>query len=170
MEHLKYPIGYCNESWQSKSKETLIRCIQDFPGRVEAIVNQRSHADLRKTYRPGGWTAAQVVHHCADSHMQAYARMKLAMTEDNPTIKAYYEDRWAQLPDANDTELKPSLQLLAGLHSRWVRLFNSLGETDWGKTFFHPESNRSYDMKSMAAQYAWHGEHHLAHLHLALNH
>ncbi len=167
MEHLKYPIGHCDETWAQKSKQELIKLIKDFPTKVKHLVESHPDTVLLNTYRPDGWTAAQVIHHCADSHMQAYARMKLALTEDHPTIKSYFEDRWAMLPDASNIEVEPSISLLLGLHHRWGQLFENLDHIGWSRTFFHPESQRSFDMKSMAAQYAWHGAHHFAHLQLA---
>ena len=122
-----------------------------------------SEQQLDTPYRPGGWTARQVVHHLADSHMNSCVRFRLALTEDSPTIKPYDEVSWASLPDASTMPVEPSLILLEGLHSRWVRLLESMSETDFLREFHHPESG-VVRLEQNLAHYAWHGKHHVAHI------
>ena len=130
---------------------------------MRAALKGLSDKQLNTPYRDGGWTVRQVVHHVPDSHMNAYVRFKLAMTEDSPTIKPYLEDRWAQLPDTESTRVDVSLALLESLHERWLQLLRSLKEEDWKRTFKHPElGERRLDQT--AALYAWHGRHHVAHV------
>jgi hypothetical protein len=114
-------------------------------------------------YRPGGWTVRQVVHHLPDSHLNSYVRFKLALTEEGPTIKPYYEDRWAELEDARHAPLNISLTLLESLHRRWVMLLRSLAEKDFARTFLHPELGVMSLEKNLSL-YAWHGRHHVAHI------
>ncbi len=119
---------------------------------------------LNTPYRPDGWTVKQVVHHVVDSHMNSYIRFKWALTEDNPTIKAYFEERWAELPDSAETPVAISLNMLEALHYRFVILLKSLTAEDWDRTFVHPEHNQSFTLKMTVALYAWHSKHHLAHI------
>jgi uncharacterized damage-inducible protein DinB len=118
---------------------------------------------LDTPYRSGGWTVRQVVHHVPDSHLNSYVRFKLALTEDNPTIKPYEEGRWAELSDSNSTPVEVSLTLLESLHDRWVRLLRSLTPEQWKRTFRHPELGEMTLEKTLAL-YAWHGKHHVAHI------
>ena len=135
---------------------------------MKDLVEPLSEEDLNKPYRPDGWTVRQVVHHVFDSHINAFIRFKWTLTEDNPTIKAYHEDRWATLADYEQTPVVVSLHSLAGLHFRWSILMRSLSEAELKRTFFHPESKKSYSLDSMVGMYAWHGKHHLEHIKLAL--
>jgi hypothetical protein len=107
------------------------------------------------------------VHHCADSHLNAFIRFKLALTENGPTVKPYFEDRWATLPDM-DLPLAPSLNIVAGVHARWAALLEAFGPRDWERTFVHPEHGKSFQLQEVLGLYAWHGRHHLAHIGLAL--
>jgi len=115
-------------------------------------------------YREGGWTLRQVVHHCADSHMNAFCRFKLAMTEEKPVIKPYEEARWAALADSKNLPVDASLAILKGLHERWTVLMKSLREAERHRTFIHPEHGREISLQETIGLYAWHGEHHLAHI------
>ena len=170
MDHLKYPIGKFEkpavisaaqlQSWRQE--------IETLPALMTALVAPLSEEDLNKTYRPGGWTIRQVVHHVFDSHINAYIRFKWTLTEDNPTIKAYHEDRWAELADYTNTPVEVSLRLLEGLHHRWSVLLRSLSEEDLQRMFFHPESKQSYRLDEMVGMYAWHGKHHLGHVRLVI--
>ena len=123
-----------------------------------------TEAQFDTPYREGGWTIRQVVHHLPDSHLNAYLRFKLALTEDNPTIKPYDGARWAELPDTAGTAVGVSLVLLESLHRRWVVLLKAMTEPDWSRTYFHPDQNKSLALGNVLAMYAWHGKHHLAHV------
>jgi uncharacterized damage-inducible protein DinB len=130
---------------------------------LRAAVRGLSETQLDTEYRPGGWTVRQVVHHMPDSHLNSYVRFKLALTEDEPTIKPYAEDRWAELADSKATPVEVSLTLLDSLHDRWVRLLRPLGEEEWKRTFRHP-SLGPMTLEKTLALYAWHGRHHVAHI------
>jgi hypothetical protein len=166
IDKLKYPIGKFQNPDQIDQMqiEHWIKILEEFPEKLSAEVKNLSEADFGKQYRPNGWTIRQVVNHCADSHMNSFIRFKLALTEDTPTIKPYFEDRWAELPDTEDFPIYSSLQLLAGLHARWVYLLRSLTYEDWNKEFKHPETGRLISLRTNLGIYAWHCEHHLAHV------
>lgn len=123
-----------------------------------------SDAQLDTPYRPEGWTIRQVVHHCADSHMNAIIRLKLALTEEKPVIKPYFEDRWAELVDGKSLPIEPSLKILEGVHKRWVLLLENLTASQFQRTFVHPELGTEFSLAVATANYAWHCEHHLAHI------
>jgi len=125
-----------------------------------------SEVQLDTAYRPGGWTVRQVVHHCADSHMNSFIRFKLALTEENPTIKPYHEDKWAEMADAKNLPIEPSLKILEGLHDRWAILIKSLSDQDLQKTFYHPANQKTITLATTIALYAWHSRHHLEHVKL----
>jgi hypothetical protein len=130
---------------------------------LRAALNGLSEPQLDAPYRAGGWTVRQVVHHVPDSHLNAYVRFKLALTEYEPTIKPYAEDRWAELADTKSTPIEVSLVLLESLHDRWVRLLRSLSGEDWRRQFRHPELG-VVPLEKNVALYAWHGKHHVAHV------
>jgi hypothetical protein len=165
-EHLQYPIGQFSMP-ESITKEIVSHWIDDiasFPERLRIAVSGLSDEQLEHTYRPGGWTIRQVIHHCADSHMNSFIRFKLALTEDQPTIKPYYEDRWAELPDTNHMSVDSSLKILEGLHLRWTVLLSALTERDYARTFYHPENKKTIRLDENIGIYAWHSNHHLAHV------
>jgi len=164
MADLQYPIGRFSfpDSSTAEQRQTWIQEISRAPRELRAAVWSLPPQQLDTPYRPGGWTARQVVHHVPDSHMNAFIRFKLALTEDQPTIKPYDEARWALLPDAR-LPIEPSLDLLEALHARWVGLLNSMSERDFQRTFVHPESG-PWRLDQYLAQYAWHGRHHVAHI------
>ena len=166
MEDPRYPIGrFTFEGKVSpQSRECWIGEIAAAPGALRAAVTELTPAQLDTAYRDGGWTVRQVVHHLPDSHLNAYTRMKLALTEDEPVIKPYDEARWAELADVQATPIETSLTLLECLHRRWVLLLRSLGSKELSRCFRHPEHNRSIDLDEMLAMYAWHGRHHVAHI------
>lgn len=172
LEQLKYPIGQfnCPEVITDDILHSWISEIQHFPEYVMAITNTLSKEKLQLRYRPYGWNIKQVVHHCADSHMNAFIRFKFALTEENPTIKPYPEDLWAELIDGNEDDVTYSLLILKGLHHKWHLLLLNMNEKDWEKTYYHPESKQSFSLKSVAGLYAWHCKHHLAHIKQALLH
>src|SRR5437867_11283922 len=161
----RYPIGKFNWSGSSTVEERsrFIDEIAAVPQLMRGAAAGLNSSQLNTPYRDGGWTVRQVVHHVPDSHMNAYVRYKLALTEDEPTIKPYAEDRWAQLADSKSTPIEVSLALLDSLHTRWVRLLRSLEPTDWKKNFRHPELGLVSLEKNLGI-YAWHGKHHVAHV------
>ena len=151
----------------SESERTAsIAKIEATPAALRAAVVGMSDAQLDSTYREGSWTLRQVVHHLADSHVNSYTRFRLALTEEHPTIKPYDENKWAALEDARAMPVEVSLKLLEALHSRWVALLRSLKPADYDRTIDHPE-NGTMTIDQLLAMYAWHGEHHVAHIKLA---
>lgn len=167
---LRYPIGhYIKPNQATKEQiETWIETIETFPNTVTSLVDPKDKKSLNFTYRPGGWDVKRLVHHCADSHMNAFIRFKLALTEDVPAIKPYFEDRWANLPDSSEADVTDSLNILNGLHSRWGVLLRSMNDTDMNRELFHPEHDKKFSLWGMLGMYAWHCNHHLAHIKLAL--
>lgn len=166
VEQLQYPIGKFNQP-ETITEDTLAIWISDiasFPDRLKKEVNPLTNEQLDTPYRPGGWTIRQVVHHCADSHINSYIRFKLTLTEDKPTIKPYWEDRWAERIDSKIMPVDHSINLLVGLHSRWVGLLNSLTKQELDKTFIHPEHEKEIALNEYIGFYAWHCNHHLAHI------
>lgn len=164
MPDLQYPIGQFSlpGSTTARERRTWIQEIARAPQDLRGAVSGLSEEQLDTPYRPGGWTVRQVVHHVPESHMNAFVRFKLALTEDLPTIKPYDETRWAMLAD-NALPVAPSLDLLEALHVRWVRLLESLSDADFERRFLHPESG-PWRLDQYLAQYAWHGRHHIAHI------
>ncbi len=162
----KYPIGRFDRKDRLTSQEraAFIAQIAETPARMREAVKALDDRRLDTPYRAGGWTARQVVHHVPDSHLNAYIRFKLALTEDNPTIRPYDEARWAELQDSRDTPVETSLALLDNLHDRWVRLIRSMSETDFARTLQHPEHEGPMTLDTLIAMYAWHGRHHVAHV------
>jgi uncharacterized damage-inducible protein DinB len=162
----RFPIGKFKYSGPLSEEERagMIREIESTPGKLRAAVAGLSDEQLDSPYREGGWTVRQVVHHLPDSHMNAYVRFKLALTEDGPMIKPYIEDRWAELSDNQSTPLNVSLDLLGPLHARWVYLLRSMKEDDWKRGFRHPEYDKLVPLEKNLAIYAWHGKHHVAHI------
>ena len=165
MNDLRYPIG--KFSYQGPLSEDQIRAFIDdiavTPANLRKAVQGLSDSQLDTPYRPGGWTVRQVVHHVPDSHLNSYVRFKLALTEDEPTIKPYAEDRWAELADSASTPIAVSLNLLESLHDRWVRLLGSLSNVEWRRTFRHPELG-AMTLEKTLALYSWHGKHHVMHI------
>jgi len=161
----RYPIGKYTPPQEATPvlREQAISAIAEAPGKLRAAVKGLNEAQLNTPYREGGWTVRQVVHHVPDSHMNAYVRFRLALTEQEPTIKPYEEARWADLADARSGPIDVSLALLDSLHDRWVRLLHSLKIDDFRRTFRHPEQGvRTVDW--LLFLYAWHGRHHTAHV------
>ena len=165
MIDLQYPIG--KFSFQAPlTEDDRQKCLDDIshaPANLRAAVSGLSEEQLDTPYRPAGWSVRQVVHHVPDSHMNAYVRFKLALTEEEPTIKPYAEDRWAVLADTRTTPIEVSLMLLESLHTRWMRLLGSLAAADWKRTFRHPDLG-VMNLEKTLALYAWHGRHHVAHI------
>jgi uncharacterized damage-inducible protein DinB len=164
MEDPRYPIGPFRFDGRANAelREHWIGEIAAAPGALRAAVAGLSPKQLDTSYREHGWTVRQVVHHLPDSHLNAYTRIKLALTEDEPVIKPYDEGRWAELPDVRATPVETSLTLLDCLHRRWVLLLRELRAEDFGRRFRHPEHRRSIGLDEVVAMYAWHGRHHVA--------
>ena len=166
MEDLQYPIGrYERPSrFTPAARATWIAEIATMPRALAEAVDGLTAAQLDTPYRPGGWTVRQVVHHLADSHVNAYVRTRLALTEEAPTIKPYDEKRWAELDDARSGPIGPSLALIRAMHERWVALLASLDEATLQRLFHHPELPQPLSVEEVLAMYAWHGKHHAAHI------
>lgn len=163
---LRYPVGRFDFDGPLGEADypKLIAAIAATPGALTSAVAGLSRDQLETRYRPGGWTVKQVVHHLPDSHTNAYTRFKLALTEDEPTIKTYDEAAWAELPDSQKVPVEVSLDLLDALHVRWVTLLRSMDAADFRRGLRHPEHGRVLTLAQMLAMYAWHGRHHVAHI------
>jgi len=162
---LSYPIGKFDfaKPVAPEERPQLIAEIEAAPAGLREAVRGLSEEQLDTPYRPGGWTVRQVVHHVADSHMNSYIRFRLALTEEEPAVRAYDQGTWAELPDARTGPVEPSLALLAALHTRWVALLRTLSEADFGRRFRHSELG-PVRLDTSLALYAWHGRHHAAHI------
>ena len=165
MEDLRYPIGkYVPQPFSAEQLSKWIIDIKYLPNHLEnAVLNLDEH-QLQTPYRPEGWTVHQLVHHVADSHMNAYIRFKLGLTEMNPVIKPYDEAKWAKLNDTKNLPINISLTLLFALHTRWVTVLESIKEEEWNRTVFHPEQNKEITLWHLLGMYAWHSLHHTAHV------
>ena len=170
IEHLKYPIGkfqFDPDSAEENLKEAIEQ-IKLLPENLNKALRNLNESQINTPYRPGGWTVRQVVHHIADSHMNALIRFKLALTEDNPTIKPYDEAAWAKMSDY-ELAVNPSLDLIRIIHFKWVVLLEKMELSDFHKTYYHPENKRQQSLLEVALMYSWHSQHHLAHIqHLAI--
>jgi len=166
LEQLKYPIGQfeCPNNISSQHIESWISILEHFPNRLENLVKDLTDIQLDTTYRPGGWTIRQVVHHLSDSHHHSYTRFKWALTEDKPIIKAYYEDRWAELIDSKVAPIKMSLNHLKAIHFKLVYILKKLSQEDLQKCFVHPETNNEVKLNFNVGNYAWHSNHHYTHI------
>lgn len=166
LEKLKFPIGKFVKpaTITGDVLEKWIDTISTFPERLTKEVRNLADNHLDTPYRPGGWTIRQVVHHCADSHMNSLTRLKLALTEDQPTIKPYLEDRWAELADSKSMPIGPSLKMIEGIHERWVVVLRNSTDELYQRTFIHPEHGKALTLVENVGLYAWHCNHHLAHI------
>lgn len=165
MSDPRFPIGEFSLIGEI-NHETLrgfVDIIANAPAEFRSAIRGLTQSQLDTPYRDGGWTIRQVIHHMADSHMNSYVRYKLALTEDNPTIKPYAEDKWAELADGKTADIEVSLRLLENIHERWVMLLHALSDAQWKRTFNHPERG-TVALDVTAALYAWHCKHHLAHI------
>jgi uncharacterized damage-inducible protein DinB len=160
----RYPIGRFTHEGEitPAQRQQWIQDIADLPERAREAVKGLNEEQLSLPYREGGWMLRQVIHHMADSHMNSVIRFKLALTEDTPTIRPYYEERWAELSDSRDLNIEFSLQLLDALHCRWAALLSSFSEDDYAKQFYHPVSKETMRLDQCLGLYAWHGKHHVA--------
>ena len=166
LEQLKYPIGQfiMPQIFDEKQAKIWIAEIEDLPEQIKRATENLSDEELDQTYRPEGWTLRQVVHHIPYSHMNAYIRFKQAMTEDIPTIRPYYEERWAETEEARNGDIQISVVLLTGLHQRWVAFLKTLKIQDYQRKYIHPAQGKELTLANMLGMYAWHGKHHLAHI------
>ena len=163
---LKYPIGKFEKPVEITPEilEKWIGEIEEFPIKLQAEIDGLNEEQLDTVYRPGGWTLRQVVHHCADSHLNAFMRLKLTLTEDIPTIKPYEEALWAELPDGKLISPSVSIGILTGIHIRWVYLVRSISKENFNRKYIHPADGQSVSLQEFLGMYAWHGNHHLAHI------
>ncbi|MEI8278715.1 MAG: putative metal-dependent hydrolase [Bacteroidota bacterium] len=166
LEQLKYPIGRFQrpEQYSSQTIQKAIAIIEAVPSWLDVCIENLDRVHLETPYRPDGWTIEQVVHHMADSHINAYVRLKLALTEDGPVINPYNENLWAQLPDVKNVPVNVSVTLLHALHRRWVSILNNMQPSDWERTYYHPDQQRYVPLWEMTELYAWHGRHHVEHI------
>ncbi len=165
LDELRFPIGRFKrrEALTPQDRSAALQTLSQLPDSLREAIEDLSDEQLDTPYREGGWTVRQLVHHLADSHLNSYARMRLALTEDWPAITPYKESLWAELPDARRGPIAPSLDLLRGLHTRWVALLASLDEPAWKRGYVHPENGRQ-TLEQGLALYDWHSRHHLAHV------
>ena len=161
----RYPIGkYEQVGYSEQQKATWLADIRHLPDALENAILNLDEKQLQTPYREGGWTVHQLVHHVADSHMNAYIRFKLGYTEENPTIRPYDEKLWAPLADSENLPVNISITLLFALHKRWYEFLKSFKEEDWQKTVYHPEYKKQFTLWQLLGLYAWHGRHHTAHI------
>ncbi|EPR66885.1 YfiT family bacillithiol transferase [Cyclobacterium qasimii] len=166
IQKLKFPIGEYipNKNPSSDLIALWISEIEDFPARVQDLTRNISVEKLNWRYRPGGWKVKQVIHHCSDSHMNSLIRFKLTLTENHPTIKPYFEDKWAELIDSQDNDISYSLKLLNGLHEKWGVLLRSLSNEQMSLEYTHPVHGEKFNLAETIGNYAWHCNHHLGHI------
>lgn len=166
LQQLRYPIGKFQvpQSITTDRVKQWIETIAAAPQQIKEAVENLNDKQLDTPYRPGGWTVRQLVHHIADSHTNSYIRFKWTLTEDNPTIKAYDEKLWAELPEAKSAPVEISLLMLEAIHRRWVMMLQNLSPSDLKRTFVHPESGATIPLDVLMSLYAWHSKHHLAHI------
>jgi hypothetical protein len=165
-EKLRYPVGkfIAPSEFSQKDIDKWIYEIQELPSQCQNELSDFTEVMLNESYRPHGWTARQVIHHIVDSHMNAYIRFKLALTEDLPAIRPYKEDRWAELSDSRNSPPEISLSLLHALHRRWIIVIKNMKTDEFDRKYFHPESKKEFTLKTALALYAWHSRHHLEHI------
>ena len=165
MEELKYPIGkYIEQPFSETQLGEWLFCIETLPMLMEEAIENLDEAQLQTPYRPEGWTVHQLVHHVADSHMNAYIRFKLGLTEDNPTIKPYEEKLWAQMADTKNLPINISITILYAVHKRMLEVLKNIKTEEWNRTVFHPEHQQTMTIRYLLGMYAWHGKHHVAHI------
>jgi hypothetical protein len=161
----RYPIGkYQPQQFSEKQKQEWLTDIRLLPQSLENAIQNLDESQLNTPYREGGWKVTQLVHHVADSHINAYCRFKLGLTENNPAIRPYEEKLWAELPDVENIPINVSLTLLHALHTRWYAAIKDLNDEDWNRTVLHPEHNKTFTLWHLLGMYAWHCKHHVAHI------
>lgn len=164
----RYPIGNFDYEAEHSASEAsmLMDQVKELPSRIRSLVSELSEEELHTPYRENGWTPLQVLHHLGDSHLNSLIRFKLALTEDNPTIRPYDENAWTALGDYELMSVEKGLVFLEAVHSKWIAILETIKEGDWKRTFHHPESGIDYTLINALAMYAWHGNHHFAHIEL----
>lgn len=165
MESLQYPIGkYIEQPFSEKQLKEWLLDVETLPLHLEHAMLNLDEAQMLIPYREGGWNIKEIVHHVADSHMNAYIRFKNALCEHNPSIKPYNQDAWAKMTDTEELPVNISITLLFALHHRWHTILKNMQPEDWNRTMFHPEYNKTMTLWYMLGNYAWHGKHHVAHI------
>ena len=165
MEDIRYPIGkYIVQPFSDKQWQDWLNDIKFLPQHLENAILNLDEAQLATPYREGGWTVKQLVHHVADSHMNAYIRFKLALTENNPVIKPYDEAAWAEMSDTKNLPINISLTILHAVHSRWNEVLKNMSREELDRTLFHPEHKKEMTLWYLLGMYAWHSKHHVAHV------
>ncbi len=172
IESLKFPVGEFVKPTTITPEivNSWISDIESFPSRLNEALSNITPEQLNYAYRPNGWTIKQVVHHCVDSHINSIIRFKLALTEDQPTIRPYNQDAWISLPDATVNDISASMKILDGLHEKWAFLLKNLTQSELQKLLIHPEHKAPLTIRHFIGLYAWHCNHHLAHVLQALKH
>ena len=169
-EKLRYPVGKeseqkeYNKEFDEQLKSQLIDDIKMLPQSLDFAIQNLDEQQLQTPYRPGGWTVHQLIHHIADSHLNAYIRFKLGLTEENPTVKPYNQEAWANLSDSKNLPINISITLLHALHKRWCELLNNMSESEWQRSVYHPERKVEITLWELLKSYAWHSRHHTAHI------
>ena len=168
----RYPIGRFVRpaGFTQAGVAAAIASLENLPRKLLANVSNLTATEWSRQYRQGSWTVRQLVHHIVDANINNYTRFKFALTEENPVIKPYLEDRWAGLPDVLAGDIRPTLEMCTAIHSKWVQVLRGLGEAEWLRTFFHPDQDRAVPLFEAGHLYAWHGEHHLGQIRRALGH
>jgi hypothetical protein len=165
MEDQRYPIGkYEAQPFSDSQRREWLLDIQALPQLLEYAITNLDEVQLETPYRDGGWTVKQLVHHVADSHMNAYTRFKLGLTEDKPMVKAYDEKAWAEMADTNNIPINISITLLYALHSRWYEVLKNISEDEWNRIVIHSEHKKEMSLWFLLGMYAWHSRHHVAHI------
>lgn len=162
-EQYIYPIGKYNtpEYYMPEMQGEWIDILEAAPTWLDPCIENLDEEQLSAPYRPGGWNITQIIHHMADSHMNAFIRLKLALTEDNPVVKPYFETLWAETPEIETVPLNVSITLLHALHRRWGALLRNMAPEDWERTYYHPEQDRNVPLWEMTDHYCWHSRHHM---------
>lgn len=164
-QDLSYPIGkYIPQPFSQSQLQEWLLDIETLPLQLEYAITNLDEAQLDTQYRPGGWTVKQLVHHVADSHMNAYIRFKLGLTENNPPIKPYDQGAWAELKDTHNLPVNISLTLLHALHKRWYEVLVNIQQEEWDRTVYHTEHKKDMTLWYLLGMYAWHSKHHVAHV------
>lgn len=171
IENLKYPIGKFQkkDTYTTDDIQANLLSIKMFPNQLLECILNMDVSKLDNTYRPEGWTARQVIHHIADSHLNAYNRIRRAITEDTPEVHGYLEQKWAELSDAKSMKIQPSLMIIQGIHSRWADLLKTVSEDILERKYYHLGYDETFSIKEALALYAWHGQHHLGHVKIVMN-
>lgn len=170
MDHLKYPIGKFKmpAADSHEDRRSAIEIIRSFPLLLNELLYDVSGEGWDRTYRPGSWTVAQLVHHCADANMNCFIRFKLALTEEVPTVKPYRENEWVGQEDYSRELAQASIEICRGVHARWSTLMESMSDTQWERGFYHPEQQKTLPLTEALYYYSWHCRHHLKHIEIAL--